>query len=150
MTNAVPVTVTALEPDDRPRWTVLWTAYLAFYETELPAAQFDHTWDRLMANRELHGLGARQDGELVGICHLLFHSSAWTAAPVCYLQDLFTDVSARGGGVGRALIAAAAAMARERSSTRLYWLTQSNNATARALYDKVARHSGFIRYEMTP
>ena len=144
------ITVTPLRPGDRPRWTELWTTYLAFYETELPPAQFGHTWDRIMADRELHGLAARQDGELVGICHLLFHPSAWTTAPVCYLQDLFTDASARGLGVGRALIAHAADLARERSSTRLYWLTQSHNATARALYDKVARHSGFIRYELTP
>ena len=142
--------VEPMRPDDRPRWTALWTAYLAFYETALPSAQFDHTWDRIMADQELHGLAARRDGALVGICHLLFHPRAWTTVPVCYLQDLFTDASARGGGVGRALIARAAAMARERSSTRLYWLTQSGNATARALYDKVARHSGFIRYEMTP
>ena len=144
------IAVSPLGPDDRPRWTTLWTAYLAFYETELPPAQFDHTWDRIMADQELHGLGARQDNELVGICHLLFHPSAWTTTPVCYLQDLFTDASARNGGVGRALIARAADIARERSSTRLYWLTQSHNAPARTLYDKVARHSGFIRYELTP
>jgi hypothetical protein len=30
--------------------------------------------------------------------------------------------------------------------TRVYWLTQEHNATARALYDKVAANSGFTVY----
>jgi ribosomal protein S18 acetylase RimI-like enzyme len=29
---------------------------------------------------------------------------------------------------------------------RVYWHTQETNRTARALYDKVAEHLGFIRY----
>ena len=36
--------------------------------------------------------------------------------------------------------------ARERGATRYYWHTQDTNATARLLYDRVARFSGFIRY----
>ena len=31
-------------------------------------------------------------------------------------------------------------------ASRVYWLTQSNNAQARALYDKVADNLGFIQY----
>ena len=65
------------------------------------------------------------------------------ATPVCYLQDLFTDSAHRGQGAGRALIEAVGARAREAGSTRMYWLTQEGNATARALYDKVAKHSRF-------
>jgi ribosomal protein S18 acetylase RimI-like enzyme len=66
---------------------------------------------------------------------------------VCYLQDLFTDETARGRGVARALIEAVADDSRKQRATRLYWLTQDNNTQARALYDKVARHQGFIRYD---
>ena len=33
------------------------------------------------------------------------------------------------------------------AASRLYWHTQDDNARARLLYDKVARFSGFIRYE---
>ena len=66
---------------------------------------------------------------------------------MCYLQDLFVDEAARGQGAARALIAAVGDRAREAGSTRLYWLTQDHNAVARALYDKVAKHTGFIRYE---
>ena len=37
--------------------------------------------------------------------------------------------------------------ARDRGATRYYWHTQADNATARALYDQVARFTGFIRYQ---
>ena len=66
---------------------------------------------------------------------------------MCYLQDLFTAPEARGKGVARALIEAIAVEARTHGAARYYWLTQDHNATARALYDRVARHNGFLRYD---
>ena len=78
--------------------------------------------------------------------HYLFHTGTW-ARDACYLQDLYTDPAARGQGVARALIEAVAQAARQRGATRLYWLTQDHNSTARALYDKVAAFKGFIRYD---
>lgn len=139
--------ITGLLPQDRPRWTELWRAYLLFYETSLPDEVFEHTWRRVLDGTVLRGLAARVDGQVVGITHFLFHESAWATTPVCYLQDLFVDDTARGQGAGRALIEAVAAHARERDSARLYWLTQDHNTVARLLYDRVAKHSGFIRYE---
>ena len=141
------VEVTGLQAGDRPRWTELWRAYLAFYDATLPDEVYDHTWTRLQAGTTLHGLAARHDGHIVGITHFLFHGSAWTMTPVCYLQDLFVDEAARGQGAARVLIEAVAGHAKQQDSTRLYWLTQDYNAVARRLYDRVAKHSGFIRYE---
>lgn len=132
---------------DRPRWTALWAAYLDFYGTTLPPKQYDHTWQRLMAGTALRGFALRHDGALVGIVHYLLHESAWTMRPVCYLQDLFVDPALRGTGGGRRLIEAVAAAANEAQATRLYWLTQSHNEVGRRLYDRLARHTGFIRYE---
>ena len=132
---------------DRDRWTELWRAYLEFYGTVLPVEQYDHTWQRLMSGQALHGFGLRHEGRLAGIVHFLFHESAWTARPVCYLQDLFVDPAVRGTGGGRRLIEAVAQAARAAGSPRLYWLTQSHNDVARTLYDRLASHTGFIRYE---
>jgi hypothetical protein len=36
--------------------------------------------------------------------------------------------------------------ARAAGSSRVYWQTQATNEAGRALYDKVARHAGFIVY----
>jgi GNAT superfamily N-acetyltransferase len=79
--------------------------------------------------------------------HFLIHANT-SAADVCYLQDLFTAEAARRCGVGRRLIEAVAARARERKCSRLYWMTQESNTVARALYDRLAEYRGFIRYQM--
>ncbi len=138
--------ITRFEPADFGRWAELWRAYLTFYETELPDSQYEYTWTRLHDGR-MHGFAARDDGgRIVGITHYLYHEHGWSAGPSCYLQDLYTDPAARGGGVARALIEAVAGAARDDGADRLYWLTHETNATARRLYDRVAVNSGFLVY----
>ena len=135
-----------LKTSERAGWERLARAYNDFYETVLPESDYDRAWRRLLAGIETHGLGARLDGKLVGIAHFLFHHNVWRDE-VCYLQDLFVDQSARGQGAARALIDAVAAAARQRGASRYYWQTKQDNARARALYDKLARFRGFIRYD---
>ena len=142
----VMIEIDALRPEDRAAWEVLARGYKAFYRDPLPDEAYEATWQRLRQGTEIYGLGARLDGSLVGIAHYFFHPTCWSGQ-VCYLQDLFVAEAVRGRGAARALIEQLAATAAERGATRLYWHTQQDNATARLLYDKVARFSGFIRYE---
>jgi GNAT superfamily N-acetyltransferase len=78
--------------------------------------------------------------------HYLFHRSTWTPGNYCYLQDLFVADSARGLGLGRALIEAVYAKAKAAGASRVHWLTQNGNAQARILYDQVADNPGFMQY----
>lgn len=139
------IEINPLRPGDRDAWEVLARGYKAFYREPMPDEAYEVTWQRLAAGTELHGLGARLDGRLVGIAHYFFHPAFWSGE-ACYLQDLFVDDTVRGHGAGRALIEGVAAAARDRGADRYYWHTQADNAQARVLYDKVARFSGFIRY----
>jgi GNAT superfamily N-acetyltransferase len=140
------IEIAPLSESDRVAWEKLARGYNDFYETVLPDAAYDRTWRRLLAGQEVHGLGARLDGRLIGIAHFLFHANAWRD-DVCYLQDLFVDESVRGQGAARALIEAVATVARQQGASRFYWQTKRDNDRARALYDKVARFKGFIRYD---
>ena len=140
------VVITALEATDREAWEPLARGYKEFYKTPTADAEYDAAWSRILEGREIFGLGAKVGGELLGIAHYLFHASAW-ADRVCYLQDLFVAPRARGKGIARALIEAVAREARVQGAARYYWLTQEHNATARLLYDKVARFNGFLRYD---
>lgn len=138
--------VTPLARSDHERWLALTREYKAFYKTEVTEAEYERVWQRLFAEDGINALGAYLDGRLVGITHYLFHTSTW-ADQVCYLQDLFVDPDVRGRGVARALIETVARTAREKGADKMYWLTQDHNATARALYDKVAQYNNFIRYD---
>ena len=140
-----------ISPDDLAAWRPLWEGYNAFYgragATALPEATTRTTWARFFdASEPVHALVAEDSGRLVGLAHYLLHRSTSQVAPVCYLQDLFTDPGARGQGVGRRLIEAVYAEARGLGCRRVYWQTHESNATARGLYDRVAERSGFIVY----
>jgi GNAT superfamily N-acetyltransferase len=140
------VTIEPLAPADRERWEVLFRGYIDFYERTLPDERYEQAWREFQTGQRMHVLGARLDGELVGIGHFLIHAS--TSGPdVCYLQDLFTAPESRGHGAATALIEAIAAWAAQRGCRRLYWSTHESNATARRVYDRVAANRGFIRYE---
>ena len=79
--------------------------------------------------------------------YFLVHART-TGPDVCYLEDLFTAPAARGHGVGRALIGAVRDWSAAQGCGRLYWHTHQTNATARALYDRVAVNHGFIMYSV--
>ena len=146
-----PVVVRELVRDDHAAWLPLWESYNAFYgrtgATALPEQITAMTWSRFFdAYEPVHALVAAAGGELLGLAHYLFHRSTIRIEPSCYLQDLFTAPSARGRGVGRALIEAVYQRARAAGCSRTYWQTHESNAAAMALYDKVAERSGFIVY----
>ncbi|MBA3594542.1 MAG: GNAT family N-acetyltransferase [Pseudomonadota bacterium] len=145
-THIAPITINPLQASDYAAWQRLGQGYNTFYERELPQATYDRTWQRLLNGDGIHGFAARVDGQLVGITHYLFQASIWSA-DVCYLQDLFVDEAARGHGVAQALIKQVAEVAKARGAPKLYWLTHTTNARARRLYDRVAKHHGFIRYD---
>lgn len=136
-----------LQESEFESWLPLASAYMDFYRTTHEPAAYRTLWQRLHSHEGLHSLGARIDGTLVGFTHYLFHPSCWSA-DVCYLQDLFVRPDARRHGIARALINHVAEHAKQAKSPRVYWVTQSHNEVARKLYDQVANHSGFIRYEL--
>ena len=138
--------IAPIAAEDRGQWEPLARGYKAFYQTPTTDAEYEAAWQRLIARDGVYGLGAKLDGQLVGIAHYLFHASTWSPS-VCYLQDLFTAPASRGKGVARSLIDAVATAAREQGATRFYWATQEHNATARALYDRIGTYNGFIRYD---
>lgn len=151
---AAEFTVRPLRQEDRSQWSPLWDGYNAFYGRSGPTALdpriTETTWARFFDPAEpVHALVAVRGGELVGLTHYLFHRSTTAIPLTCYLQDLFTAPEARGQGVGRALIEAVYAAAKQAGSPRVYWQTHETNATARALYDRIAERSGFIVYART-
>ena len=102
--------------------------------------------DGFGARRYFRTLLARRDGRAIGFALYFFTYSTFLARPTLYLEDLFVDPPLRNTGAGRALIEAVYREADARGCTRTYWVTEEGNATARALYDKLATKAPFVQY----
>jgi GNAT superfamily N-acetyltransferase len=132
---------------DEVRWRALWAGYQAFYRASVSEEATANTWARILdPNSNIDALVAEVDGHVIGICNYLFHDNTWSTQQICYLQDLFVDPAARGGGAAKKLILACEEKAKEKGAFRLYWQTQEYNAAARSLYDTITPRSSFIVY----
>jgi GNAT superfamily N-acetyltransferase len=136
------------EAKDEQRWRELWAGYLKFYRSELTDDVTTNTWKRILdPASNIDALVAVRDDQVIGICNYLFHDSTWSNQQSCYLQDLYVDPEARGGGAAKKLILACEEKAKAKGAFRLYWQTQEYNAAARSLYDTIVPRSSFIVYK---
>jgi GNAT superfamily N-acetyltransferase len=135
--------------EDYAQWQALWAEYCVFYKVELPDAITQRTWAMLMdPQSSVHGRVAQQGGKLIGFVHHVIHPTTWTATNACYLEDLFVHPTARGIGVGRALIDDLLAICQAHGWSRLYWHTDTDNTAARSFYDRYVLADPFVRYRI--
>jgi GNAT superfamily N-acetyltransferase len=127
-------------------------AYQRFYEVEQPDDGRNRDFFRRFLAPSEDGmlLRAREDGgPILGYACLYWHFSSLAAAEAVLMNDLYVAEEARGRGVGRALIEASTAVARERDAHQLEWATAPDNRTAQRLYDRTgAERSEWISYEL--
>jgi GNAT superfamily N-acetyltransferase len=135
-------------PEDREAWEPLWHGYLEFYRATLAPEVTEQTWAALCdPTSAVHGIVAEQDGHLIGLAHLIMHSTTWATGQTCYLEDLYVDRQSRGRNIARLLIEAVYAFAEEYRASSVYWHTQEYNAPARSLYDTLAHRTSFVVYQ---
>jgi GNAT superfamily N-acetyltransferase len=147
---SVTITVRPLQASDFAAWLPLWQGYVAFYQSTVSDAQTALTFERLLnPTFNLNALVAEQDGTVIGFTHYLYHPATWAVGDYCYLEDLFVTPAVRGSGAGRALIEGVKQAALAHGATKVYWLTQTHNVTARKVYDAVAKDTGFMHYQIT-
>lgn len=71
----------------------------------------------------------------IGVAALRYRYGVWKDGEDCCLEDLFVREEARGTGLGRALVDAAVARARERGCVRMELDVNERNQAARRLYE---------------
>jgi GNAT superfamily N-acetyltransferase len=142
-----PLTIRAALPGDEKSWRGLWSGYCNFYDTVLAPEVTDRTWQRILdPESAVMCLIAEVEGQVYGFALCVVHEATWETQPVCYLEDLYVTPSARGHGIGGALIEWLRHAMRAEGWARLYWMTREDNTAARRLYDRHASADGFVRY----
>lgn len=133
-TAADALAMTLMEPDTVASVAPLFDAYRQFYgKPSAPEAALAFLQQRL-ANGESIVLGAFLAGRAVGFAQIYPTWSSIRMAPALVLNDLFVDPSARGRGVGEALVRACEAEGQRRGAAALSLETQRSNHAAIALY----------------
>jgi GNAT superfamily N-acetyltransferase len=143
--------IAPLREADYERLLPLVAAYQRFYEVEEIDEERNRAFFRRFLSPSEDGmlLAAHDGGEIVGYACLYWHFSSTRAVETVLMNDLFVSEATRGRGVGRGLIEASAAVARERGATKLEWSTAPDNHTAQRLYDSTgAERSEWVEYEL--
>ncbi len=121
-------------PADRDTVADLLIAFRDHMGSTTPPAESFHTVvATLLEDPNTEYLLAGSDG----VAQLRYRLSVWTAAPDCWLEDLFVRESARGRGLGRALVEAAFERARARGCRRIELDTNDTNTGAIRLYESL-------------
>ncbi len=143
--------ISPIDPAEFERLLPLIAAYQRFYEVEDVDEERNRSFFRRFLPPSEDGmlLGARDGEEILGYACLYWHFSSTQAVETVLMNDLFVSEEARGRGIGRALIEASAAVARERGAAKLEWATAPDNVTAQRLYDSTAaERSEWVEYEL--
>ncbi|TNC73884.1 GNAT family N-acetyltransferase [Rubellimicrobium roseum] len=99
---------------------------------------------------EVEGFVAERGGALVGLTHFRAFARPLSATTGGFLDDLFVDPEARGCGAAEALVRAVAEEGRQRGWSVIRWITAKDNARARSLYDRLARATPWVTYDLAP
>jgi len=92
---------------------------------------------RLLRNETAQCFVAKREQEFVGFMTLAWSFSMSKGEPVLRVEALYASPRHRNGGIGRQLMERAFAIAKSKGACRLQLETDEDNATARALYDRL-------------
>jgi ribosomal protein S18 acetylase RimI-like enzyme len=84
-----------------------------------------------------------------GVSVLYFRPALWTAGRECYLAELYVAPARRGHGLGRALLDASIALARDTGADYMCLATAHDDLAARSLYESAGfsnRDDGSLMY----
>jgi ribosomal protein S18 acetylase RimI-like enzyme len=96
---------------------------------------------RILEEPSSEFLVAREGSRDAGIAQVRYRWSVWTTAEDCWLEDVFVREDCRRVGLGRALVVAVIARARNRGCRRIELDVDERNRSAIELYERV----GFSR-----
>ena len=138
--------------DDLDAAARLFTAYLRFYGKSTPESEARVFIGERLAKRDSVIFLAEADGLALGFTQLYPAFASLSLAPSWILNDLYVDPSARGAGVGEALMLAARGLALSNGAAELMLQTARTNATAQSLYERLGwvRDDEFLVYTHDP
>ena len=100
------VSIRAAQTSDSAQWAELYRGYRDFYALSPDDSIVERVWTWINdGSNEVNAFVATSGDRLVGLAHYRRFSRPSTGSVGIYLDDLFTDSTARGAGIGRTFLA---------------------------------------------
>ncbi|HEY7722583.1 MAG TPA: GNAT family N-acetyltransferase [Pedococcus sp.] len=146
------IVVRAAVAEDLPALLPLLRGYGEFYGARPDDGGLLAMASAFLADPDREGrqlLAEAGPGELLGFATVLWSWDTTTGARLAVMEDLFVQEGTRGRGVGRRLLDACLALAREHGCAALVWETAPDNERAQRLYDATpAERSTWLAYRL--
>jgi ribosomal protein S18 acetylase RimI-like enzyme len=143
--------------DGFPSWTRLFRGYCDFYEWPTSDDHQKQVWGWIHDDESVEALVAVEIDDLGreidaprGLAHLRGWVRPLRGVTCGYLDDLYVDPDRRGSGAVDALFSKMNDLALQRGWAIIRWTTAENNVRAQGAYDKVAKRTTWVTYDMTP
>ena len=142
--------VNDLQSTDRLTWEKLYRAYADFYKVPMNQDILDAVWTWIFDEAEaFYALIVKDDqGQAVGFMHFREMVSPLRAKKVGFLDDLYVMPEARGKGAVELLFERLQLEAKGQGWPFVRWITADDNFRARAVYDKCAKRTMWLTYQM--
>lgn len=138
-----------IRADDREQWEALFLAYGVFYKTDFSREVLDGVWAWLMDDAaDVKAIVSASGDTILGFAMYRSLPDTFTAKPSWFLDDLYVAPEHRGSGAASALITEVAARATRQGGGALRWITAESNETAQRVYNKLAKRTDYVTYEM--
>jgi GNAT superfamily N-acetyltransferase len=138
-----------LEQKDKENWTKLYNGYADFYKVPMNTRILDTLWSWIRdENHDLKAICFELENKLVGIAHYRTMPRPIKGQYIGFLDDLFVEPDFRGQKISQKIISYLKSLSKANNWDGIRWITHSSNKTAKILYDKIAKNTGFELYEL--
>ena len=138
-----------LEQKDKENWTKLYNGYADFYKVPMNTGILDTLWSWIQdENHDVKAICFELERQIIGIAHYRTMPRPIKGQYIGFLDDLFVEPEFRGQKIAQKMISYLKSMSKANNWNGIRWITHSSNKTAKILYDKIGKNTGFELYEL--
>ena len=138
-----------LEQKDKENWTKLYNGYADFYKVPMNTRILETLWSWIQdENHDVKAICFVLESKIVGIAHYRTMPRPIKGQYIGFLDDLFVEPEFRGQKIAQKLISHLKSLSKANNWNGIRWITHSSNKTAKILYDKIGKNTGFELYEL--